>query len=322
MVPKVSVIVPVYNAEKYLDQCIESILSQTLKDLELILVDDCSTDNSRSTMLKYKGDSRVKTILLDKNGGVSAARNIALRASTGEYISFVDSDDFIAIDMYEKMLKYDADIVSCGIIKCDDNNSILSKIPYPLKSMATSNEIRAALVTAHKSRAILFSSRNIFKRSLIIDNGIAFDEDMRIGEDSIFNMYCYNNAKNISVVDEAFYYYRENPNSLTSVNGNPFLVSSLTAQYEKKIEFYKSYGYGKDALNDLSDYVMVSQLPRLLKNSRYTGSNYKSVFALPFIKEMLKRTALINPKFPRGVQLIIVLGKLRQYKLLKLLLKH
>ena len=114
----ISVIVPVYNVEKYLPKCIESIMNQTYQDLEIILVNDGSSDNSNRICVRYaKIDKRIK-VVNKENGGVSSARNLGLDIANGEYISFIDSDDYIELNMYEKMidiaLKKDIDIVSCN----------------------------------------------------------------------------------------------------------------------------------------------------------------------------------------------------------------
>ena len=114
---KISIIVPVYNSEQYLCRCLDSIIKQTYKNLEILLIDDGSTDNSSSICDDYSNkDNRIKAVH-KSNGGVSSARNTGIEMSTGEYISFIDSDDFIELDFYEKMysniIKYDADAVKC-----------------------------------------------------------------------------------------------------------------------------------------------------------------------------------------------------------------
>ena len=101
--PKVSIVVPIYNVEKYLEQCIDSIINQTLKEIEIILVDDGSPDNCPQICDDYvKKDSRIK-VVHKTNGGLSSARNAGIEIATGDYIGFVDSDDYIELDMYEKM---------------------------------------------------------------------------------------------------------------------------------------------------------------------------------------------------------------------------
>lgn len=124
----ISVIVPVYNVEKYLSKCIDSILAQTYKNLEIILVDDGSPDNCPKICDEYaKKDNRIK-VIHKENGGLSAARNVALDIAKGEYIGFVDSDDFIAEDMYEVLYnlaeKYNAEISSVSFYKVIENNII------------------------------------------------------------------------------------------------------------------------------------------------------------------------------------------------------
>ena len=118
MNPKVSIIVPVYNVEKYLDRCMESLLNQTLKDIEIILVDDGSPDNCPQMCDDYaKKDSRVK-VVHKANAGLGYARNSGLDVATGEYVAFVDSDDYVELDMYEQMyeasLNYQVQMVLCG----------------------------------------------------------------------------------------------------------------------------------------------------------------------------------------------------------------
>ena len=125
--PKVTVIVPVYNVEQYLRRCIDSILAQTFGDLELILVDDGSADSSGVICDAYaEKDSRVK-VIHQKNSGVSAARNTGLDAAEGEYIAFVDSDDHVDPDYLAALLQTKADLVICGAILQKDNGEIIKE---------------------------------------------------------------------------------------------------------------------------------------------------------------------------------------------------
>ena len=119
--PLISVIVPVYKVEKYLNQCIESVLAQTYQNLEIILVDDGSPDRSGEICEEYaKKDTRIR-VLHKSNGGLSTARNTGLQIISGAYIAFLDSDDYLAPDMYEtlyrELIENDADIAVCGFVK-------------------------------------------------------------------------------------------------------------------------------------------------------------------------------------------------------------
>jgi glycosyltransferase involved in cell wall biosynthesis len=115
--PKVSIIVPVYNAEKYLQECVESVLGQTLSDIELILVDDGSTDSSPTLCDQYAAQDRRVKVIHKPNGRAASARNAGLRVASGEYVAFVDADDWISPDMYEKMLQTNADVTLCDYVR-------------------------------------------------------------------------------------------------------------------------------------------------------------------------------------------------------------
>ena len=128
--PKVSVIVPVYNVEKYIDKCLESLVNQTLKDIEIIIVNDGSTDNSIKIVEEYKEKYKNKIIYLEKeNGGLSDARNYGIQYAKGEYIAFLDSDDYVDRKMYEKLynkaIENNSDIVECDFYWKYTNKLIL-----------------------------------------------------------------------------------------------------------------------------------------------------------------------------------------------------
>ena len=129
---KVSVIVPFYNVEKYIDRCLNSLVNQTLEDIEIIIVNDGSKDNSETIAKEYSSKYKDKIIYLEKeNGGLSDARNYAIPYATGEYIAFLDSDDYVEVNMYEQMYekakKENADIVECDFLWEYPNEKIESK---------------------------------------------------------------------------------------------------------------------------------------------------------------------------------------------------
>ena len=126
---KISVIVPVYNVEDYLKECLDSIINQTLKEIEILCIDDCGTDNSIDILREYsKKDNRIKIISHKENKGLGPARNTGINEAKGEYISFIDSDDFISKDYYENLYntakKYDSDIVNTLNIKFYKNKKL------------------------------------------------------------------------------------------------------------------------------------------------------------------------------------------------------
>lgn len=133
--PLVSVIVPVYNVEQYLDECLNSIRQQTYKNIEIIVVEDCSTDNSLNTLTKHLEDPRVKLIQHEKNSGLSAARNTGIDAANGDYIMFVDSDDLVHLSLIELCVKYaivyDADLITYNFKAFEDGVKLSPQLDLP-----------------------------------------------------------------------------------------------------------------------------------------------------------------------------------------------
>lgn len=217
--PLISVIVPVYNGEKFIEQCIDSITNQTLKDIEILIINDGSKDNTLNIIeIIAKSDSRIK-ILNQKNSGVSAARNNGISKSRGKYITFVDADDYIDKTMYEKMYKkaeeFNSDIVICNVNDVLNGNKKVSlnlnegiiDIRKLTESEFLSNEyFKLGTAVWHK----------IFKSNLIKENKIKFINYSEVAsEDTLFNYEAMLKAKRLYCIEEALYDYKINENSLT-----------------------------------------------------------------------------------------------------------
>ena len=214
---KISVVIPVYNTAKYLTKCINSVLNQTYKNLEVILVNDGSTDESANICDKFSNrDNRIKVIHIE-NSGPYHARNIGMEASTGRFIGFVDSDDFLEKDMYETLLKilqvYDADIAGCAYYKIHDNK---------IKPNYSSGKIRqfdtvSALEELIRSRWINnYLWNKIYKKDLV--KNIRFPQNIYAG-DIMFNCKVFAQAKKIVFIETPKYYYLIRPTSITSSLG-------------------------------------------------------------------------------------------------------
>lgn len=210
----ISIIVPVYNVEQYLDDCLISIINQTYKNLEIILIDDGSTDKSGKICDEYaKKDSRI-IVIHKENGGVSSARNAGLRIAKGAYIGFVDPDDWIAEDMYEVLYsnakKYDADVSVCKykIVKNrrKDNLNAINLIKHN----------KTIGLDAIKSMCYMLSSNKfydcgpcnkLYKKEVVP----YFNQNISVAEDLLFNFEIYFRKENVSCWDDSekyFYYYR------------------------------------------------------------------------------------------------------------------
>lgn len=212
--PKVTVIVPVYNTESFLPTCAKSLMAQTLKELEIIFVDDGSTDSSGTQCDKYaEQDSRVR-VIHKTNGGVASARQAGLDEATGEYVIWADSDDWVDLDMYEKMYQKakerNADLVVCGYRKefSDGTGKSFSDYFSDSKKQSIVNFLNTKIGNS------LFNK--LFRRSLILQYNISFVPGINMGEDMLFFFkYLYYAVENVTTEEAYYYHYRQNENSLT-----------------------------------------------------------------------------------------------------------
>ena len=210
--PVISIIIPVYNVEKYLIRCIQSVTKQTFSDLEIILVDDGSTDSSGKICDNFKQtDDRIK-VIHKENGGLSSARNAGLRIATGDYIGFVDSDDWITPDMYEYLYgliaKYDADLVSCDYVLADDRTVIKSKKRYCESVFDRNKAIYNYLLFGIIKRKSDYSVwKKLYKKkcfnSTIFPEGKLY-EDMATNLEILQKCECY-----VSSSKPCYYYYQD-----------------------------------------------------------------------------------------------------------------
>lgn len=211
-----SVIVPIYNVQKFLKKCILSIINQTYKNLEIILVNDGSTDKSQEICESFlKLDNRIHLINKD-NGGLSDARNVGIEYATGDYIAFVDSDDYLDLMAFERMLtemlKCDLDIISGYPIPVYENGTVINN----LKKREAQNKVVSGeeyLVRCIKEATMLWPVQfSIYKRSLL--NGLEFKKGI-LHEDMLWTPQVFLRAKKVECIDFEFYYYLQRENSIT-----------------------------------------------------------------------------------------------------------
>ena len=231
--PKVSIIVPVYNAENYINKCIESLLSQTLKDIEIIAVDDGSTDSGYGILLSYsKIDPRLKVIRCE-NGGVSRARNIGIEFATGDYIGFADADDWVESNMYEEMYgnseKYSLDVCICDFYREYVNREpIPEKINLPEDIILPRRTVEEELI-----KGTLYSAyfgavwKLLIKRKILVWENIRFSEKLDFMEDNIFDLHLYYHAKRIMYIRRYYYHYRTPNAGNLSLKYKPDLVELM-----------------------------------------------------------------------------------------------
>lgn len=225
----VSVIVPVYNVEKYLLRCVQSILSQSYKKLEIILVDDGSRDSSARICDQLAGqDNRIK-VIHQENQGLGGARNTGLRNATGEFVTFIDSDDYIGITHIEKLynsaVKTSADVAVGFYVSVDENGKIARKKNFlkigEYEREAVFNELLLPMIGTkenhHSDTAVEPSCcMNLYRLAMIKNNNICFESTKEIiAEDQFFNIDCFVYAQKVVVTEVDDYYYYVNLQSMT-----------------------------------------------------------------------------------------------------------
>jgi glycosyltransferase involved in cell wall biosynthesis len=219
-IPKISVIIPVYNAQDYLNRCLDSVCNQTLKDIEIICVNDCSIDASAKILHEYSENyPHLKVLHLEKNLGESGARNTGLALAKGEYLAFVDNDDEIDLNFYEKLYEKakesDADIVKGQAIEIDYNGN-----QHIIKQLRPED---------HKLLFINYWWCAIYKRSLIIENNISFPINCPLGGDILFLSNAVIAARNLQLVEDVFYhYYRREDSGDSKMLSAEKIKSALT----------------------------------------------------------------------------------------------
>lgn len=226
----ISVIVPIYNVEKYLNRCVESIVNQTYKDLEIILVDDGSPDNCPQICDSWaEKDNRIK-VVHKENGGLSDARNAGMRNATGEVVSFIDSDDWIESNMFEKMLSQmeqdNSDIVSCGVKWVEENGKILKNDTVDQHETLDTHSAMSELINDGKLKQHVWNK--IYKTELIKD--ILFEKG-KYHEDVFWSYQIIGKAECVSVVTDSFYYYVQRTNSIMGEGFSEKRLDALDANY-------------------------------------------------------------------------------------------
>lgn len=275
--PKVSVIVPVYNVESYLERCLDSLINQTLKDIEIITVNDGSTDNSLDILNKYSNnDNRIK-VINKENSGVSDCRNIAMKQMRGEYLTFVDSDDWInsnALEiMYTKAEEEKSDLVMCTYMREFANHSKEKVYDMPKVVVYENQEIK----NLHRK---LFGPTDeelgdpegldslgtvwakLYKVDVIKNNNLEFKDLKEIGsnEDGLFNIYVFNKIRKVVFINKPLYHYwRDNPISITS-RYNPNLKSQWTNLFNQMGKLIEINDLDESYINALNNRICMGVL--------------------------------------------------------------
>lgn len=296
---KISVIIPVYNVEKYLYKCVDSVINQTYKNLEIILVDDGSPDNSSKICDDYaKMDERIK-VVHKTNGGLSSARNSGLMVATGDYICFFDSDDFVELDIIEKLTgrieQSEEDVCVCGYKvevynKKEQVESSLEVIPRW--------EINDKL-SAHKYEQLLgvcgYAWNKLYKREFLAVNGLFFEEGVSLIEDLLFNSTVISKGAKVCFVSYAGYHYIQRQRETLGVKYYNNFFELRKKAIEAKCAILKAWGVDEEKIEKFTQENFIDIVWGTIKNLKRSGLSLKEkkekikiLYQQENIKKMLK----------------------------------
>ena len=290
---KVSIVIPVYNVKQYVQECVDSLLMQTYKNIEIILVDDGSYDGSASICDSYGEKYNNIMVYHLKNSGVSNARNYGIKKSTGKFITFVDSDDFIEKDtikkMVDAMLEFNVQMVACGYKRIYKN--YMEESSYTTVGKHTNTE---ACKEIFKEKSIKgFSCAKMYNREIIINCGISFDTEITMCEDLLFVYQYINNISNIYIIDNNLYNYRMRKSSASnSKKEDETVLIAVEKMIKVNSEFYNYAGYYY--------YYLYCKFHKLFKNTNQKKITVFSILCTDEISLKQKFTCIINRFFPVG----------------------
>lgn len=283
---KISVIIPVYNSEKYIERCLKSLINQTFKDIEIICVDDCGTDNSMQIVERYaKKDSRIKIIRNSKNLKLGKTREAGFFSAKGEYVTFVDSDDecdlFFLEKLYKKAIETNADVVKANvkIIAPDGNVTILPANEEIKRNQK--NNIPLILIGQDAPWSFLLKRSFILENKIMPDN---FDGDCCIGGRIMYH------AQNLITLDDAYYYYYYAQTSSFSGEKNINSLNIRLSMFTNKINMLNSFNV------DTETYVLYvkKHISDVYRNIIYIFHNYETNYILNTIETFYSMLDLLK----------------------------
>lgn len=304
--PKISVIVPIYNAEKYIERCMESIYAQTFTDYEIILVNDGSSDKSADICRKYKtADNRV-TFIDKENGGAGSARNAGIEIAKGKYLAFPDVDDWFDPNMYEELYELaqsgDFDVVFSGANYYTQNDS--GELAYSRTGnceaviLCSMEECRKEVMTFFPTSTIFDVPWNkLYKRSVAINNNVRFSDTRRC-QDAMFNIDFYNAIQSAASIDKAYYNYIENTTEGVQRKFPQNYIDINIAYFDKLIGHLSSWGIYEGKIKqhyDTSFVIAVYETVGMFENPVWNFSKQeqkayiKGIMARDDVRQFLKK---------------------------------
>ena len=241
----ISIIVPVYNVESFLVRCLQSILNQTFSDFEVLLIDDGSTDNSASICKEFVADDQRFTYFHKTNGGLSSARNHGIERATGKYIAFLDSDDFIVPEfcniLYQTAELHQADVVNFGYLNIKNKHREPRHSPFPKNKKLHRQDFVGLLKSSAQNKVLYFAWTNFIRKELLDTKNIMFNENVLLGEDTVFNLELYMQMEALYSIANPLYAYVHNENSLTQKKYKTNLLDKFSSQFNQRLKIHKQH---------------------------------------------------------------------------------
>lgn len=335
---KVSIVIPVYNVEKYLERCLLSIVNQTYSNLEIILVDDGSPDNCPSMCNEWaQKDNRIK-VIHKQNEGLGYARNTGIEHATGDYICFFDSDDYIALDTIEKCVhiakQEGTDIVSFGYNNVNNKQEIYkTTIPCPSKYVYEGKEIHEYflpnliapdIISGEITNLWMSACGSFCRAKVIMDSGWRFVSERTIISEDVYSLLrLYYNVKKVAVIPKAFYYYCDNAKSLTHTYRKDRYIK-IKGFYDACIKECNNLEYSFTVKNRFL-YPYISFTLAALKmivnsddNIKVKKENVDAIIHDSHLREVILNSNIKSEAFTR--KLFMNLIKYKQYKLCRYLI--
>ncbi|HTG67799.1 MAG TPA: glycosyltransferase [Candidatus Udaeobacter sp.] len=241
----ISVIVPIFNAEKWLGRCINRILHQPFRQIELLLVNDGSTDRSGAICEEFAArDARIK-LLHKPNGGTSSTKNAGLKAAIGKYVAFLDADDEIDelffVKLYATAEEHACDVVISGYETVPTKLSFSPR--FRLHTLMNGKDFVLSAVSIHSGNDLCFAWRSLFLRTSLVSRGIQFHEGLTIGEDTVFNLEALLTSERVYAIPDPLYFYTvNNLDSLMSTPYKPYLEQNMVLQYQLRKQLSEHFG--------------------------------------------------------------------------------
>lgn len=310
---RLSVIVPVYNVEKLLIPCLDSIMQQLVDELELICVNDGSTDHSLDVLKDYRtqhqSDAGRNIVILDqKNGGPSKARNTGLEHATGDYIGFVDSDDYVEPEMYRELLAIaeckNLDVVLCGILNCyPDGRNLPAEKKAPTDCLLGRKEILEYICPTLMREDVFGGPCNrIYRRAFLNENHIRMPENLGYGEDAVFQMQVFDALETTWIDSRTFYHYLHREGSQSSAKPCRFF-NTLEPLYKIRCQYGRKWSIPD---SDIANYFVCCSIMDMIatvysKNVEGKKTYLKTLYHNNSLRKALNASTIKKEMYTRNI---------------------